>query len=117
MNDSQIKEKILADIEAAKEKGYTLIADSWGDGKHKCACALGCVNVISGHDPDNEDGGGVEITLQVSADWITSFIDGYDSNGIMSAATVPAAWKMGQEIRQETQPLPLAEFMERYNND
>jgi len=108
MNNQQLKAKILADIAAAKEKGYVVVIHDWGSNLHKCACALGCVAVSRGLSP--EEGDMAEI-LEVSQEWVSSFIDGFDNNGYAAGALDPEAWKIGEEVRQETQPIPYDDFM------
>ena len=108
MND-QIKEKILASIETAKQKGYTLVSEEFGDESSKCACALGCVAVANGFQISEnlKDVAGV---LQVSDQWINSFIYGFDGIGWASGAEDPDAWKMGQDIASETKPVSYQQF-------
>lgn len=111
MNNQQRKEKILADIAAAREQGYTLIQDGWGSEEEKCACALGCINVAGGINPDEEEDGGAAIVLGVDQKWIYSFIDGFDDNGNAEGASIPEAWKLGADIRKETNPISYGEFV------
>lgn len=111
MNNQQRKEKILADIAAAKEKGYTLVQEEWGSNMQQCACALGCVNLANGVDPDEEEQGGAAAVLGVDQNWINSFIDGFDDNGNAKGAHVPEAWQLGADIRKETKPITYYEFV------
>lgn len=116
MNNKQIKEKILADIAEAQKEGYTLIMEDWGSYVSKCACPLGCVNVVAGNRPDSEEDGGVSRILDVDQTWINSFIDGYDDNGSAKGATNPIAWKMGAEIRSETNPITYGQFVDKMDS-
>ena len=113
MNNQQRKEKILADIAAAREKGYTLIQDGWGSERERCACALGCINVAGGLDPNEEEDGGVANILMVDQHWINSFIDGFDNNGSARGAIVPEAWQLGSDVRRETNPISYGEFVDQ----
>lgn len=111
MNNTDLKSKILTAIEFAEGKGYTLITDEWGDEKMKCACALGCVAVANGLNI-TEDTTDMSRILEVSDDWIISFVDGFDNNGIADGAADPKAWKMGQEIREHTNPMGYITFID-----
>jgi hypothetical protein len=112
MNNQEIKNKILEDIAAAQEQGYTLIMEDWGSSKMKCACALGCVNIGRGNRPDY-DMRDVGVALGVKDPWINSFTDGFDDNGVAAGAQFPEAWQMGEQIRQEKKPIPFHEFVDQ----
>ncbi len=113
MNNQQRKEKILADIAAAREQGYTLIQDDWGSNTQQCACPLGCVNVMNGGQPDDQEEGGSVATLGVDQKWVYSFIDGFDDNGNAEGASVPEAWQLGADIRKETKPISYSDFIDK----
>lgn len=116
MNNQQRKEKILADITAAQQRGYTLIQDDWGSEPQKCACALGCINVINGTFPDDEEDGGAASVLEVDQKWLSSFADGFDDNGNADGASVPEAWQLGADIRKETKPIAYGDFVDRMDD-
>jgi hypothetical protein len=116
MNNIDLKHKILMAIEAAEDKGYTLITDEWGDDTMRCVCALGCVAVADGIKITDE----VDITanlLGVSEDWVISFTDGFDNNGIAEGSLDPKAWKLGQEIREHAKPMGYMTFIESMESD
>jgi hypothetical protein len=113
MTNQEIKDKILQSIADTQKQGYTLVCDEWGSTVSKCACAFGCVLVSYGmvldSSPKTKDLEEVSKMLNVSLDWIYSFIDGFDGNGFEQAATIPDAWLLGQEIRQQTLPIEEGE--------
>lgn len=107
-----LKQKILDSIKFAQEElKYTLVSDEWGAKEYKCACALGCV--LAQNNPDNLALNGTdklritkaEELLSVSEEWIDSFIEGFDGNGVSDTAKVPGAWEMGFAIAKETKPI------------
>jgi hypothetical protein len=112
MNREEIKAKILEDIAAAKAQGFTLVSENWGDRHMKCACPLGCVNLVLGSYPEFQEEGGVMLALGVDDTWINSFIDGYDGNGEAKGSRVPDAWQIGAEIREELKPIPYDQFVD-----
>lgn len=116
MNNQQIKNKILADITAAKEKGYTIVSGHWGNAEMKCACPLGCVNLAVGNQPQHQELGGVLQALGVDLDWITDFIDGYDGNGSASGSKLPEIWNMGEEIRKEVKSIHIDDYVNAMDN-
>lgn len=110
MSNQSIKKDILTSIKKAQEMGYTLICEDWGNDTNKCACAIGCLFVVEGKNPNEGDPYQAANILDVSEDWIASFIDGFDANGIAIGASNPEAWKLGAEMRKELKPIPLDKF-------
>lgn len=109
MNEQDIKAKILADVTAAKEQGYTIVSSSWGNIHNKCACPLGCVSLAAGGEYPQD----VELvaeTLNHTPGWLMSFTDGFDANGREQDATYPEAWNLGAALRQELNPVDIMTF-------
>lgn len=100
MTDALSKEEIVESIKIAQAKGFTIVANEWGDVETKCACALSCVMLVRGHDlpQDVED---VENALSLDYDWITDFAEGFDEP---NEETFSDAARLGQEIRREVGP-------------
>lgn len=109
--NNNVKEKILASIEKAQQMGYTLVCDDWGDDNRKCACALGCLLVVNGENPNDGTSEIAADLLEVSYDWASSFIDGFDDNGTVAGASDHIAWKLGSELRKELKPVPMDQFI------
>lgn len=112
MSNQSIKKDILASIQKAQQMGYTLICEDWGNNKNKCACAIGCVFVADGREPDVGDPLVAATILDVSEGWVSSFIDGFDNNGTAVVASDAQAWKIGNELRKELKPIPINEFID-----
>ena len=107
------KLKIMNSIDLAKRAGYTLIKEDWGDLSAMCVCVMGCVIWAEGmnftdHIPDNVIA--ASKILNVSTEWIDSFIDGFDGNGTALNAQNSAAWIMGEEVCFQTEPISSSEF-------
>jgi hypothetical protein len=110
-NNDQLKQKILNSIAIAQQKGYTLVMGDWGSDSSKSACALGCVAVAN--NIKIADMFGMVITNLlggVSEDWILSFMDGFDDNGILFGSLDPEAWELGAEIREHLKPIGYKQF-------
>jgi hypothetical protein len=113
-----VKQTILDAIKyTSRELGWTLISGNWGDVDQKCTDALGCllikdnpedIDIIEEHLENAEKAAEL---LEVSEEWIESFLEGYDDVGFASAAKVPEAWTIGEEIRLETSPFPYEEYI------
>lgn len=110
-NNDQLKQKILNSIAIAQQKGYTLVMGDWGRDSIKSACALGCVAVAN--NIKIADMFGMVITNLlggVSEDWILSFMDGFDDNGILFGSLDSEAWELGAEIREHLKPIGYKQF-------
>lgn len=108
------KQKIVAAIKSAKTKEFTLISGDWGESDMHCACALGCVLLSEDEDDLTNAKINCEKTakiLNVSEDWVDSFIDGFDGCGEPKWASVEAAWKLGKEIREQHNPIEFEEHL------
>jgi hypothetical protein len=108
------KKMILDGIEAAKKLHFTVVDEDWGETDLHCACAIGCLLVANNVDDlsnANECFKKATEILNVSDDWVQSFIDGFDDNGVAKIATDPEAWTIGHEIRKEVQPIAMSHYI------
>lgn len=113
MNNKERKAKILSAIEGARNQGFTLVYGEWGNVDMQCACALGCVLLSENKEPDLDEVAQASRALSVSDAWVNSFIEGFDGIGTMSGAVEPEAWKMGHDIRNQTEPEDFTDFLEK----
>lgn len=102
---NELRDKIISNIKSAQEKGITLVTDSWGSKNTKCACPLGCVlianeQIISNDEEDNAET--VAELLDVSEEWVDSFISGFDATPSNADTDNDEAWQLGFIIRSET---------------
>jgi hypothetical protein len=105
---NELKNRIVKAIElVTKEMNYELIKKDWGNEDAKCACALGCVLVATdqGISPDAENNGyTVGEVLNVTEDWVDSFIAGFDGVESTMPPVVSSAFQLGQEIATQFNP-------------
>jgi hypothetical protein len=111
---SELKDKIVSAIKSAQEKGITLVKHNWGSKNTKCACPLGCVLIANEHTiyNDEEDNAqAVAELLDVSEDWVTNFIYGFDGDPIDRYNPYMDAWNLGYELRHEIKPINHTDYV------
>ena len=111
---SNIKNKIVEGIQAAKEQGITLVTEDWGSKKTKCACALGCVLLANNHGlSDDAEQNATEAAelLGVSESWIDNFIRGFD-NDSPDEDEPSEAYEIGQELLKSFKPTNHTDYVE-----
>lgn len=112
MSQDPLKNKIVAGIEKAKEKGFTLVSEGWGNTEHPCACALGCLIVANDKTIDADESVNTEVAaslLSVSEGWVNSFTSGFDGHSPDDFDFVDKAYALGTELRKEYEPVALVD--------
>jgi hypothetical protein len=111
---SNLKDKIISNIKFAKDRGFTIVSDNWGNDPAKCACALGCVLIaneyIISEDPEYNAQVVAEL-LGVSDGWVEGFIYGFDNDLLPTSCSYEEAWQLGQAIRDEVNPAFYSEYL------
>jgi hypothetical protein len=128
---NQTIKKIEEGIVFAKEKGYFLVSENWGDDKRKCACALGCLLVKNNITLDEEynDTNAMNL-LDVNDRWLTAFISGFDNTPWNLDISLTSSEKelvteeqrqnlkevnaAGQALRAKFEPLQYDEYMDAF---
>ena len=114
---NETKEKILQGIQKAREKGYTLITEDWGDDLHKCGCALGCLLVANDVKLDSSYTSNFNKACEIlnkDYNWVDSFIAGFDEGYLVYGQTpVEEAMSLGKELRKEFKPPMYHEFVDK----
>jgi len=104
-----IKQKILDSVKYAIDHGYTIISDDFGNFRDQCLCPLGCVALKNNADPC--DSKKISDILLVDEDWIFSFAAGFDGNGKANNAGNSEAWKIGEELSVEIDPISYTKYI------
>lgn len=128
---NQTIKKIEEGIVFAKEKGYFLVSENWGDDKRKCACALGCLLVKNNVRLDEEynDTNAMNL-LDVNDRWLSAFIAGFDNTPWdLNISLTPSEKEnindterqylkevnaAGEALRMKFEPLQYDEFVDAF---
>lgn len=118
----KVEQKIRQAIQKARENGYTLVCEDWGDDieGRKCGCALGCVLASEGIPlgKASENFNSVVKILDKDQEWVDSFIAGFDKGYLTwGQEPVDEAYEMGARLGNEMQPMRYHVFLQRMEHD